>query len=202
MSLSLSFAGPSWLEIQINLEGEFLVIYSSIVIISRYRLDGIFSQWAPLPQPFLPGLPSPQHEICSSALLSILRNVLSVWWFGPSRSGGPSDPLRELFEACKSGDAESVRALVTPSNVNAKDTSGRGSSPLHFSAGYGRRSAVEILLLMGANVSARDDGGLIPLHNACSFGHAEDNWSYTPLHEAAVKGKTDICILLLQHGAD
>ena len=49
---------------------------------------------------------------------------------------------------------------------------------------------------------ARDDGGLIPLHNACSFGHAEvvalllgagadpnakDSWSYTPLHEAAVK---------------
>ena len=65
-------------------------------------------------------------------------------------------------------------------------------------AGYGRREAVEILLNAGANVHARDDGGLIPLHNACSFGHAEvvslllragaepnarDNWSYTPLHE-------------------
>ena len=64
---------------------------------------------------------------------------------------------------------------------------------------------------------ARDDGGLIPLHNACSFGHAEvvalllaagadpnakDSWSYTPLHEAAVKGKIDVCIMLLQHGAD
>ena len=40
-------------------------------------------------------------------------------------------------------------------------------------AGYGRREAVEILLNAGANVHARDDGGLIPLHNACSFGHAE-----------------------------
>jgi ankyrin repeat protein len=39
--------------------------------------------------------------------------------------------------------------------------------------GYGRREAVEILLNAGANVHARDDGGLIPLHNACSFGHAE-----------------------------
>uniref|UniRef100_A0A8C5J2D7 Poly [ADP-ribose] polymerase n=1 Tax=Junco hyemalis TaxID=40217 RepID=A0A8C5J2D7_JUNHY len=69
----------------------------------------------------------------------------------------------------------------------------------------------------GANVHARDDGGLIPLHNACSFGHAEvvslllcqgadpnarDNWNYTPLHEAAIKGKIDVCIVLLQHGAD
>ena len=67
--------------------------------------------------------------------------------------------------------------------------------------GYGRREAVEILLNAGANVHARDDGGLIPLHNACSFGHAEvvslllragadpnarDNWSYTPLHEGSV----------------
>ena len=39
--------------------------------------------------------------------------------------------------------------------------------------GYGRKEVVDILLMAGANVHARDDGGLIPLHNACSFGHAE-----------------------------
>lgn len=68
---------------------------------------------------------------------------------------------------------------------------------------------MEHLLQTGANVHSRDDGGLIPLHNACSFGHAEvvslllcqgadpnarDNWNYTPLHEAAIKGKIDVCI--------
>ena len=68
---------------------------------------------------------------------------------------------------------------------------------------------MELLLQTGANVHSRDDGGLIPLHNACSFGHAEvvttllrhgadanarDNWNYTPLHEAAIKGKIDVCI--------
>lgn len=52
-------------------------------------------------------------------------------------------------------------------------------------------------------------GGLIPLHNSCSFGHvdvvqalllnganpnAQDNWKFTPLHEAAIKGKADVCI--------
>lgn len=45
------------------------------------------------------------------------------------------------------------------------------SSP--FSTGFGRKDVVEHLLQTGANVHARDDGGLIPLHNACSFGHSE-----------------------------
>lgn len=51
--------------------------------------------------------------------------------------------------------------------------------------------------------------GLNPLHNASSFGHADvvrllleaganpntrDNWNYSPLHEAASKGKCDVCI--------
>ena len=75
--------------------------------------------------------------------------------------------------------------------------------------GYGRRDVVEFLLAAGASIQARDDGGLHPLHNACSFGHADvvrllleaganpntrDNWNYTPLHEAAIKGKVDVCI--------
>lgn len=55
--------------------------------------------------------------------------------------------------------------------------------------------------------------GLVPLHNACSYGHYEvtemlvkhganvnvaDLWKFTPLHEAAAKGKYDIVKLLLQ----
>lgn len=75
--------------------------------------------------------------------------------------------------------------------------------------GYGRRDVVEFLLANGASIQARDDGGLHPLHNSCSFGHVDvvrllleaganpntrDNWNYTPLHEAASKGKVDVCI--------
>ncbi|GBP32657.1 Tankyrase [Eumeta japonica] len=128
-----------------------------------------------------------------------------------------SDPLRELFEACKTGDTVRVKKIITPQTVNARDTAGRKSTPLHFAAGYGRREVVEILIAAGAALQAQDDGGLQPLHNACSFGHADvvrlllsagaapaarDNWGYTPLHEAAAKGKVDVCIALLQHGAD
>lgn len=57
------------------------------------------------------------------------------------------------------------------------------------------------------------NSGLVPLHNACSYGHYEvtemlvkhganvnvaDLWKFTPLHEAAAKGKYDIVRLLLQ----
>ena len=42
----------------------------------------------------------------------------------------------------------------------------------------------QLLLTHGANA------------NAC------DNWNYTPLHEAAIKGKLDVCVVLLQNGAD
>lgn len=55
--------------------------------------------------------------------------------------------------------------------------------------------------------------GLVPLHNACSYGHYEvvelllqynanvnavDLWKFTPIHEAAAKGKYEICRLLLK----
>ncbi|RVE65638.1 hypothetical protein OJAV_G00118370 [Oryzias javanicus] len=131
-----------------------------------------------------------------------------------SGDGGAYGAFRELFEACRNGDVSRVKKLVDTMNVNAKDMAGRKSTPLHFAAG---KDVVDHLLQTGANVHARDDGGLIPLHNACSFGHSEvvslllcqgadpnarDNWNYTPLHEAAIKGKIDVCIVLLQHGAD
>lgn len=46
-----------------------------------------------------------------------------------------NDPLRELFEACKTGDLLKVKKLVNHSTVNARDTAGRKSTPLHFAAG-------------------------------------------------------------------
>ena len=74
----------------------------------------------------------------------------------------------------------------------------------------------EYLLEHGADVNADDKGGLIPLHNASSYGHldiaallidkgghvnAQDKWNFTPLHEAAHKCRTQLCSLLIAHGA-
>ena len=56
---------------------------------------------------------------------------------------------------------------------------------------------------LGADVHAKDKGGLVPLHNACSYGHYEvtellvkhgasvnvcDLWRFTPLHEVSYRG--------------
>ena len=46
-------------------------------------------------------------------------------------------------------------------------------------------------------------------HQLCHFScrragadpNARDNWSYTPLHEASIKGKNDVCVMLLQVSA-
>lgn len=55
------------------------------------------------------------------------------------RSGSPAlseaAEGRELFEACRSGDLERVKKLLSAENVNSRDTAGRKSTPLHFAAG-------------------------------------------------------------------
>ena len=53
---------------------------------------------------------------------------------------GPPEAGRELFEACRNGDLNKVKKLVSAQNVNAKDTAGRKSSPLHFAAGLTSQS--------------------------------------------------------------
>lgn len=86
----------------------------------------------------------------------------------------PVDLNRELLNACRDGAAHRglarVIKLVTPENVNCRDPEGRNSTLLHLAAGYNNYEAAEILLERGADVNATDKGGLIPLHNAASYG--------------------------------
>ena len=122
-----------------------------------------------------------------------------------------------LLDAAKKGNLSRVQKLLTPENINCRDSAGRNSTPLHLAAGYNNLEVAEYLLEQGADVNAQDKGGLIPLHNASSYGHldiaallikyqtivnATDKWGFTPLHEAAQKGRTQLCALLLAHGAD
>ncbi|XP_073442034.1 poly [ADP-ribose] polymerase tankyrase-2 isoform X1 [Dendrobates tinctorius] len=147
-------------------------------------------------------------QMGSESVQQLLQEGLSV---------SNTDADRQLLEAAKAGDMETIKKLCNTQTVNCRDVEGRQSTPLHFAAGYNRVAVVEYLLQHGADVHAKDKGGLVPLHNACSYGHYEvaellvkhgavinvaDLWKFTPLHEAAAKGKYEICKLLLQHGAD
>lgn len=59
-----------------------------------------------------------------------------------------NDPLRELFEACKTGDIIKVKKLINPQTVNARDTAGRKSTPLHFAAGMTKLKSTMCSALM------------------------------------------------------
>ena len=98
----------------------------------------------------------------------------------PSTSSGHT-AHKEIFSACKMGDLNKLKRYLTPANVNIRDTSGGRSTvstfarcfsrgfqcplhtlfqPLHFASGFGRLVVVEYLLANGANIHAKDDGGL------------------------------------------
>ncbi|XP_041117079.1 poly [ADP-ribose] polymerase tankyrase-2-like isoform X4 [Polyodon spathula] len=75
-----------------------------------------------------------------------------------------------LLDAAKMGCLARVKKLCSPENVNCRDTQGRHSTPLHLAAGYNNLEVAEYLLQHGAEVNSQDKGGLIPLHNAASYG--------------------------------
>ncbi|RXN12088.1 tankyrase-2 isoform X2 [Labeo rohita] len=75
-----------------------------------------------------------------------------------------------LLDAAKKGCLARVKKLCTPDNVNCRDTQGRHSTPLHLAAGYNNLEVAEYVLQHGAEVNSQDKGGLIPLHNAASYG--------------------------------
>lgn len=68
----------------------------------------------------------------------------------------------DLLEASKAGDLKVVRTILArhPQLVNCQDVDGRQSTPLHFASGYNRIDVVEYLLECGADVGAKDKGGL------------------------------------------
>lgn len=74
---------------------------------------------------------------------------------GGGGGGIGGDPLRELFEACKTGDLVKVKALVTPKTVNARDTAGRKSTPLHFAAGESNSSLARKLCTLFSSSNFR-----------------------------------------------
>lgn len=119
-----------------------------------------------------------------------------------------------LFINCLKGDVEKVREFmkkVADENLLfAVDE--RKRSPLHLAAKAGHTSLVEILLLKGFNVAARDRILKTPLHYAAQLGHdtvasilmkngspleAKDNCGRTPFLYACLGSSSQMITLFL-----
>jgi hypothetical protein len=109
------------------------------------------------------------------------------------------------LDACKKGNLKRVKKLVKLDTVSCQDTHGRNSSPLHLAgmfsltkkflkisilfylmsiAGYNNIEIAEYLLENNANAALQDRGGLIPLHNAASYGVSR----FLPIRKVLVFG--------------
>lgn len=64
-----------------------------------------------------------------------------------------------MLDAAKTGNLQRVMRLLTPDNVNCKDTEGRNSTALHLASGYNNIDVAEFLLKNGAQVNIPDKGG-------------------------------------------
>ena len=88
---------------------------------------------------------------------------------------------------------------------------------LHQAAKEGNTFAVRCFLLRGADVNAKANGGMTPMHSAVLYRHtrivklliakgadvnAKEISGSTPLHVAAYSGEREIAKLLIANGAD
>ena len=58
---------------------------------------------------------------------------------------------------------------------------------MYFAAGYNHFEVAEFLLENGADVNAQDKGGLIPLHNAASYGVSQTSAYQRYMYMASIR---------------
>lgn len=81
--------------------------------------------------------------VCISAYKesNLGQPACSVWvGMACSDKQEETDPISDskqcsLFEACKRGDLELIKRILTSDTINAQDLAGRKNTPLHFAAG-------------------------------------------------------------------
>ena len=120
-----------------------------------------------------------------------------------------------IHQYAKSGDADSVTAILAshPEQLNLTDD--LGQTPLHVAAAQCHGNVVTVLLAKGAALEAKAKGGPTPLHLAAQEGcadsdnlllakgaqvNARDDAKRTPLTRAKQWHRDAIVVLLRQKG--
>lgn len=125
-----------------------------------------------------------------------------------------ADRFDQLIKAIKKNNIDLIRPLIDNHNVNLHKN---GTTPLHHASSIGNTEVVQLLIVNGANINAKNNVGSTPLHYASTEGNTEvvnllidngadinvkDHVDTTPLHKASFKGHTEVVKLLIDNGAD
>lgn len=130
--------------------------------------------------------------------------------------------MTKLWNAAYFGSTDQLQNLLSKyhfdkSQIEWKNSSYSGNTPLHIASSFGHTSCVELLLKAGTNVNCINDARSTPLNKASTYNNTSvvsallaagadidmaDNNDYTPLMNAAYFGHSATVKLLLDGGAN
>ncbi|KAJ8315894.1 hypothetical protein KUTeg_006552 [Tegillarca granosa] len=116
----------------------------------------------------------------------------------------------KYFPAYKSPHEKWKSARQSMANILNKRNI-KGETPLHTACIKNNVVQLQQLLnIPGVDINVKDNAGWTPLHEACNHGEvnksrkvdllASTDDGITPLHDAVMNDRQDVCQLLLQHG--
>ena len=161
------------------------------------------------------------HDAAESGDLDKARELLETGKYNVnSRDYGVYDRDTPLHCACRGGNLDMVRMLISEFKADMNIVNGFNNTPLHVAAIYGKEDvALALINEFGCDTNTRVRNGRTVLHIACGKGYvalvrtlirdnnadvnAQDNDNDTPLHEAAANGKEDVALALInEFGCD
>jgi ankyrin repeat protein len=123
----------------------------------------------------------------------------------------------DIFDACRKGDVEAVRAIYESDNESINSVDMKGFTPLILAVYNEQPAIVDFLLEKGAQIDVADTAGNTALMGVCFKGYKEIATKLinagadvnqrnvngaTALTFAATFGHLDIAKMLLEKGAD
>jgi len=101
-----------------------------------------------------------------------IKEYLDKEWHRKMQKKRDEDAGKALRQAAKTGDAETVGALIQAGVAVDHSDGDYGQTALHYAAREGRTGCIQVLLQHGANPNARNRDMRTPLHWAASNGSA------------------------------